>query len=63
MEAEDPHTSEGSGGADASNGVQGQRPVGGAGGEVPRKQNEYNVLTMPKIAFLYLFSVSFEVDG
>ena len=35
MGAKGPHTSEGSGGADAPSRVQGQSPVGGPGSEAP----------------------------
>ena len=50
--------------ANAPSGVQGQSPVGGPGGKAPGwKQKEFNVLTLLKITFPYLFSISFEVDS
>ena len=49
--AEGPHRGEGSGGRRDPQRGTGGKPRWGSRGLSPRKQNEFDVLTLPKIAF------------
>jgi len=49
--AGDPYTGEGSGGADAPQRGTGAEPPWALRGQRPQKRNEFNILTLPKIAF------------